>query len=193
MLGPHTYYWPNQEMGHSQPIATRSGWIALAIMPFMMSVVFILAFDDLAAYCGLQSIRHEGQFREHADRHLPREAPGLPSMVGGLYVYVVALRHLSNSCLLTCRADIASLVHTFPFIVMDVQMGTFKETYYGSSFYWTGFLSLVPQVCHSARVFRAIAKGSRRHIWWGSPGEYSVARATKFSRSAAHVSVSLYR
>jgi hypothetical protein len=86
-------------------------------------------------------------------------------MVGSLHVYVATLRQLSNSCLLTCGADITSLVDTFPFIVMDMQMGTFKETYYGSPFYWTGFLSLVPQVCHSVRVFRAIAKCSRRRIW----------------------------
>jgi hypothetical protein len=38
MLGKRPYYWPNLAMGHSMPIATRSGWIAIAIMPFMMYV-----------------------------------------------------------------------------------------------------------------------------------------------------------
>ncbi|KAH8818584.1 ferric reductase NAD binding domain-containing protein [Flagelloscypha sp. PMI_526] len=30
-------YWPNMEMGHSPPLATRSGWISIAIMPFMIA------------------------------------------------------------------------------------------------------------------------------------------------------------
>ena len=38
MLAVRPYYWPNMAMGHSMPIATRSGWIAIAIMPFMMYV-----------------------------------------------------------------------------------------------------------------------------------------------------------
>jgi hypothetical protein len=43
MLSKLPYYWPNEAMGHSQPIATRSGWIAIAIMPFMMFV-----FDSIS-------------------------------------------------------------------------------------------------------------------------------------------------
>ncbi|KAI1086754.1 putative FRE ferric reductase-like transmembrane component [Rostrohypoxylon terebratum] len=37
-LGPQPYYWPNTRTlsyGSSPPIATRSGWMALACMPFM--------------------------------------------------------------------------------------------------------------------------------------------------------------
>ncbi|KAJ7246047.1 hypothetical protein C8J57DRAFT_1361371 [Mycena rebaudengoi] len=108
MLGPHTYYWPNPEMGHSQPIATRSGWIALAIMPFMIAFATKVNFVSM-----LTGTSHEKLQVFHR--------------WSAVFMYI------------------ASLVHTFPFIVMDVQMGTFKETYYGSSFYWTGFLSLVPQ------------------------------------------------
>ncbi|KAK7058566.1 hypothetical protein VNI00_002202 [Paramarasmius palmivorus] len=38
MLGPRPYYWPNVHvMGHSPPIATRSGWLSIAIMPFMIA------------------------------------------------------------------------------------------------------------------------------------------------------------
>ncbi|KAK1218082.1 hypothetical protein PQX77_019240 [Marasmius sp. AFHP31] len=37
MLGPRPYYWPNMAMGHSPPIATRSGWLSIAIMPFMIA------------------------------------------------------------------------------------------------------------------------------------------------------------
>ncbi|KAI0110300.1 ferric reductase like transmembrane component-domain-containing protein [Daldinia grandis] len=38
-LGPKPYYWPNTRTlnyGGSPPIATRSGWMALACLPFMM-------------------------------------------------------------------------------------------------------------------------------------------------------------
>jgi hypothetical protein len=36
MLGKRPYYWPSRNLGHSMPIATRTGWISIAIMPFMM-------------------------------------------------------------------------------------------------------------------------------------------------------------
>ncbi|KAJ7265322.1 FAD-binding domain-containing protein [Mycena rebaudengoi] len=84
ILGPHTYYWPNPEMGHSQPIATRSG----------------LAFATKVNFVGmLTSTSHEKLQVFH--------------------------RWSAKS----------SLVHTFPFIVMDMQMGTLRRR----------FLSLVPQ------------------------------------------------
>ncbi|KAI5917485.1 putative FRE ferric reductase-like transmembrane component [Camillea tinctor] len=38
-LGPQPYYWPNTRTlsyGNSPPIATRTGWMALACMPFMI-------------------------------------------------------------------------------------------------------------------------------------------------------------
>ncbi|ESK92154.1 ferric-chelate reductase [Moniliophthora roreri MCA 2997] len=37
-LGPRPYLWPNLHvMGHSPPIATRTGWLSIAIMPFMIA------------------------------------------------------------------------------------------------------------------------------------------------------------
>lgn len=38
-LGPRPYYWPNTKkisFGNSPPIATRTGYMALACMPFLM-------------------------------------------------------------------------------------------------------------------------------------------------------------
>lgn len=38
-LGPQPYYWPNTptlSYGSSPPIATRTGWMALACLPFMI-------------------------------------------------------------------------------------------------------------------------------------------------------------
>ncbi|KAK7470309.1 hypothetical protein VKT23_001740 [Stygiomarasmius scandens] len=37
-LSVRPYYWTNPLMGHSPPIATRSGWISVGIMPLMMLV-----------------------------------------------------------------------------------------------------------------------------------------------------------
>ncbi|KAL4793855.1 ferric reductase like transmembrane component-domain-containing protein [Aspergillus venezuelensis] len=39
MLGPRPYYWPNTDevsYGGSPPIATRSGWMAVALLPFVL-------------------------------------------------------------------------------------------------------------------------------------------------------------
>ncbi|KAF8916533.1 FAD-binding domain-containing protein [Mucidula mucida] len=36
LLSARPYYWPNETMGHSPPIATRAGWMSIAIKPFMI-------------------------------------------------------------------------------------------------------------------------------------------------------------
>ncbi|KAF7289999.1 Ferric-chelate reductase [Mycena chlorophos] len=36
-LAARPFYWPNDAMGDSPPIATRAGWISLAILPFMIA------------------------------------------------------------------------------------------------------------------------------------------------------------
>lgn len=44
-LGPHPYYWPNTKeisYGGSPPIATRTGFMALACLPFLMYAAFCL-------------------------------------------------------------------------------------------------------------------------------------------------------
>ncbi|KAL5355913.1 putative ferric-chelate reductase [Aspergillus floccosus] len=40
-LGPKPYYWPNTDTlsyGSSPPIATRAGWVALALLPFVLAL-----------------------------------------------------------------------------------------------------------------------------------------------------------
>jgi hypothetical protein len=36
-LAPQPYYWPDVMFGGSPPLATRSGWMALACMPFIFA------------------------------------------------------------------------------------------------------------------------------------------------------------
>lgn len=35
-LAPKPYYWSDEMYGHSPPLATRSGWLALGCMPFVL-------------------------------------------------------------------------------------------------------------------------------------------------------------
>lgn len=37
-LAPGVYYWSSELYGHSPALATRSGWMALACMPFVLYV-----------------------------------------------------------------------------------------------------------------------------------------------------------
>ncbi|KAK7449795.1 hypothetical protein VKT23_013271 [Stygiomarasmius scandens] len=50
MLAVRPYYWPKPEMGYSMPIATRSGWISIGIMPFM--IVFSTKINWVAMLTG---------------------------------------------------------------------------------------------------------------------------------------------
>ncbi|KAJ7683212.1 FAD-binding domain-containing protein [Mycena rosella] len=47
MLAVRPFYWPSEEMGHSPPIATRAGWISIAIMPFMIAFATKVNFIGL--------------------------------------------------------------------------------------------------------------------------------------------------
>ena len=38
VLAPGTYYWPTGIDAHSPPLATRSGWLALAMLPFVLAL-----------------------------------------------------------------------------------------------------------------------------------------------------------
>ena len=45
-LAPKPYYWVDEMFGGSPPLATRSGWMALACMPFVLYVVESHIFDE---------------------------------------------------------------------------------------------------------------------------------------------------
>ncbi|KAF8174796.1 hypothetical protein K438DRAFT_1908841 [Mycena galopus ATCC 62051] len=47
MLAVRPFYWLNDAMGMSPPIATRSGWMAIAIMPFMIAFATKINFVGL--------------------------------------------------------------------------------------------------------------------------------------------------
>lgn len=61
-LGPKPYYWPNTKtvsFGGSPPIATRTGWMALALLPFVMWVTCYhswISLWQLSGYCQEEQI-----------------------------------------------------------------------------------------------------------------------------------------
>ena len=110
-LAPKPYYWSNNEdgsWGSSPPIATRSGWLSLACLPF----VFATAGKS-----------------------------NLITMVTGVSHEKLQVYHrwISYAFLLT------ALVHTFPFIVYDIQTGTMVSSWNTTVFYWTGVVALIAQ------------------------------------------------
>ncbi|KAJ7467697.1 FAD-binding domain-containing protein [Mycena latifolia] len=108
MLGPRPYYWAVMAMGDSPPIATRSGWIALGIMPFMIAFATKVNFI---------------------------------SMLAGTSHEKLQVFHRWSAVLMY----IASVVHTFPFIVREIRAGTMVASWETSSLYWTGVAALIPQ------------------------------------------------
>ncbi|KAI0769659.1 ferric reductase NAD binding domain-containing protein [Trametes elegans] len=50
-FAPHPYIFPNPAMGHSPPIATRTGWISIAILPFL--IVFATKVNLIGMFTGV--------------------------------------------------------------------------------------------------------------------------------------------
>ncbi|KAJ7249940.1 hypothetical protein C8J57DRAFT_1521539 [Mycena rebaudengoi] len=108
MLAVRRFYWPNDAMGHSPPIATRAGWITIAIMPLMIA--------------SGTKVNFVGMFTGTSHKKLQ-------------------VFHRWSAVLMY----IMSLVHTFPFIINDIRMGSMEASYATSPWYWTGVAALIPQ------------------------------------------------
>ncbi|KAJ7245315.1 hypothetical protein C8J57DRAFT_761503 [Mycena rebaudengoi] len=112
-------------MGHSPPIATRAGWITIAIMPFMIAsgtkVNFVGMFTGTS---------HKKLQVFHRWSAVLMCTPSSFELLG---------------CLPMRGPDITSLVHTFPFIINDIRMGSMEASYATSPWYWTGVAALIPQ------------------------------------------------
>ncbi|KAJ6488016.1 FAD-binding domain-containing protein [Mycena sanguinolenta] len=108
ILAAKPWYWPNPAMGYSPPLATRTGWISLGIMPFM------IAFATKSNYVALLTrTSHERLQVFHR--------------WSALFMYIT------------------SLVHTFLFIVEDIQMGMMEAEWATDPFVWTGVAAVVAQ------------------------------------------------
>lgn len=109
VLAPGTYYWPDPTTyGGSPPLATRSGWLALACLPFVFATAGKSNLITLVT-----GISHEK-----------------------LQVFHRWIAYAFFVC---------SLLHTFPFIIHDREVGGLHESWNGSLFYWTGVVALLAQ------------------------------------------------
>ncbi|WVQ77275.1 hypothetical protein IAR50_006959 [Cryptococcus sp. DSM 104548] len=108
-LAPQPYYWPNtMDYGGSPPIATRAGFLAIAILPFQ--VMFATKWNPITILTGVSHERLQVYHRW-----------------SGWIMYVLAL------------------IHTFPFIVVDIEMGMMVETWQTDFYTFSGVICLIPQ------------------------------------------------
>ncbi|ORY22229.1 FAD-binding domain-domain-containing protein, partial [Naematelia encephala] len=108
-LGPKPYYWPNpKDFGYSPPIATRAGFMAIAILPFQ--VMFATKWNPITVLTGVSHERLQVYHRW-----------------SGWIMYVLAL------------------IHTFPFIVVNIQTGMMVEYWHTDFYTWSGVVCLFPQ------------------------------------------------
>ncbi|KAJ4132484.1 hypothetical protein NW754_015301 [Fusarium falciforme] len=110
-LGPKPYYWPNTDdvdYGSSPPIATRTGWMALACLPFVIATSAKTNFITLVT-----GVSHERLQTCH--------------------------RWISYAFF------VLSLIHTFPFIIYNIDKGMMADMWKTTVFYWTGVVALIAQ------------------------------------------------
>lgn len=110
-LGPKPYFWPNTQTlsyGNSMPIATRSGWMSLACMPFVFATAGKSNWITLIIGVSYERLQVFHRWISYA-------------------MYLLAL------------------IHTFPFIVYNIRMGTMVEQWDTSVTYWTGVVALLAQ------------------------------------------------
>ncbi|KAF8314479.1 hypothetical protein DL93DRAFT_2136807 [Clavulina sp. PMI_390] len=108
-LGPKPYYWPIPGVfGYSPPIATRAGFMAIAILPFQ--VLFASKWNFITVVTGLSHEKLQVYHRW-----------------SGWIMFVLAL------------------IHTFPFIIVDIQMGMMEEMWRTDWYTVSGVMALIPQ------------------------------------------------
>ena len=126
-VAPQPYYWPSLDWGSSPPLATRSGWMALACMPFVLYV----------------QIGHSGC----------REILTFPSATASKANWITLMTGITHEKLqvfhrwISYAFFVLALLHTFPFIVYHIRGHDMVQQVTTSStlFYWTGIVALVFQ------------------------------------------------
>ncbi|KAL2689101.1 hypothetical protein Neosp_003153 [[Neocosmospora] mangrovei] len=144
-LGPKPYYWPNTDevdYGSSPPIATRTGWMALACLPFVIATSSKTNFITLVT-----GISHERLQTCH--------------------------RWISYAFF------VLSLIHTFPFIIYNIDKGMMVDMWKTTVFYWTGVVALI------AQAWLTFAS-------WGPLRDYFAATGVLFSLSWLYRQARIY-
>ncbi|KAL5340854.1 ferric reductase like transmembrane component-domain-containing protein [Aspergillus crustosus] len=121
-LGPRPYYWPNTDevsYGGSPPLATRTGWMAVALLPFVLA--------------------------------LSTKANLISALTGVPHEKLQVFHHWTSYAMF-----VLALIHTFPFIVYRISIGSMVYTWRTSVFYWTGVGALLPQAWLTVMSFPSI-------------------------------------
>ena len=127
-LGPQPYYWPNTKTvsyGGSPPIATRSGFMALGLFPF------VVLLSSKANWITLVTgISHE------------------KLQVSSIYIKRDRANHRTVKVFhrwTSWAMFVLAIVHTFPFIIVHIGKGDMMLQWRTSLVYWTGVAALIPQ------------------------------------------------
>lgn len=109
-LGPRPYYWPNTReisYGNSPPIATRTGFLALACMPFLM---YVRTLWSRFVTDRIQCLGGKGQSDHRIDSDLSRKAECLAQLGCLGYVRPCFNPHLPIHCLPRLERGLGSVV-----------------------------------------------------------------------------------
>jgi ferric-chelate reductase len=125
-LGPKPYYWPTDaNYGSSPPIATRAGWMALALLPFVLYVLtFSFSYGHIA---NLPSV-------------LSAKANMVSALTGIPPEKLQVFHHWTSYAMF-----VLALVHTFPYIIFHIRKGDMVKQWKTSVVYWTGIPALLSQ------------------------------------------------
>lgn len=122
------------DFGHSPPIATRAGWMAIAILPFQ--VIFASKWNFVTVLTGVS----------HEKLQVYHRWSGwimCNSILGIIETSVIELTRELGTWL--SSTDVLALVHTFPFIIVDIKGGIMQETWRTDWYTVSGVMCLVPQ------------------------------------------------
>ncbi|KAJ6083836.1 hypothetical protein N7467_007971 [Penicillium canescens] len=108
-LGPKPYYWPTDaSYGGSPPLATRAGWMALGLLPFVLA--------------------------------LSTKANMISALIGIPHEKLQVFHHWTSYTMF-----VLALVHTFPFLIYDIEKGEMVKQRKTNVTYWTGVAALISQ------------------------------------------------
>ena len=131
-LIPQPYYWSDEIFGNSPPLGTRSGWMALACMPFVLYVI-----DSTCSLLCCRARLTDWKFSATASK-----TNWITLFTGVSHERLqVFHRWISYAFFLL------ALMHTFPFIVYHTTFGDIQQqvTVDNVFEYWTGIAALILQ------------------------------------------------
>ncbi|KAL2060255.1 hypothetical protein VTL71DRAFT_9650 [Oculimacula yallundae] len=124
-LRPCPYYWADEMFGGSPPLATRSGWLALGCMPFVLWVSVCKRFVPVLI----------------SESATATKTSWITLLTGVSHERLQVFHRWTAYAFF-----VLALMHTFPFIVYHVHWKDMQAHFAGSLlFYWTGIVAIIFQ------------------------------------------------